>query len=456
MGTVLVAARGEMAVRIIRTCKKLGLGTVAVYAQNDEKSFHVRLADQSVCIGPRSAQKSYLNINTMIAVARACRVSMIHPGIGFLSENAAFAEACEEAGFAFAGPGPKAMRIAGDKHTARQLLKMNGLPVIPGTEGTVDTFEDAQRAGGEIGYPLLIKAAKGGGGKGIRVVCDAVELEREYPLARAEALSAFGDPGVYLERYLPESRHVEVQILADCHGSVIHLGTRECSMQRKNQKLIEEAPAPFVDPEVAERMQKCAVDIARLVGYRNAGTVEFLLDTQNRFYFLEMNARLQVEHPVTECIYGIDLVKAQIQVAMGHRLSIPQDKLVPAGHAIECRINAENVEKNFQPSPGRIAHMNLPGGAGVRVDTGFTAGDEISPYYDSLILKLICHADSRDEAARLSRAALGELVIDGVSHNAGFAQAILGSEDFLAGRLHTQWIERDFYQRFMEDCHEAV
>jgi acetyl-CoA carboxylase biotin carboxylase subunit len=455
MGKVLVAARGETAVRVIRTCKKVGLSSVAVYAQNDEKSLHVRLADERVLIGPRELHKSYLNIDTMIAVANAYGVDLVHPGVGFLAESAAFAAACEKAGLGFVGPGADAMRIVGDKQQARRLLEANGVPIIPGTDGTVDTLSDAQRAAAAIGFPLLIKAAHGGGGRGIRIVTQAEALAGEYDLARMEAQQAFGDASVYLEKYIPAARHVEVQILADAHGNVLHLGTRDCSVQRKNQKLIEEAPAPFIGDGLRERIHEAAVNIARIVGYRNAGTVEFLLDGDD-FYFLEMNARLQVEHPVTEEVYGLDLVKAQLQVAMGHRLSADQADIVARGHAIECRINAEDVARGFRPSPGVITALRQPGGLGVRVDSGYGPGDEVSPHYDSLILKLICRGDTRGEAAALSRAALCELGIEGVSHNADLARAILGDEDFLAGKLHTKWLEREFFPRVFGGRDETI
>jgi acetyl-CoA carboxylase biotin carboxylase subunit len=449
MSTVLVANRGEIAVRIIRTCKKLGLKTVAVFSENDENGMPARLADVSVCIGPRQADKSYLNIDSILAAAKAFKADMIHPGVGFLSENDAFAEACTEAGVRFVGPDPETMRLLGDKQTARRTMIENGFPVVPGSDGTVDSVKNALAIAREIGFPLMIKAAKGGGGKGIRVVSDAAALEKEFALVRREAELAFGDGSVYLEAYLPEARHIEVQILADMHGSVLHLGTRECSLQRKNQKMVEEAPAANVEPSILEAMQQTAVDIARCVGYKNAGTVEFLLAPDGRFFFMEMNARIQVEHPVTESIYGLDLVKAQIQVAMGHHLSVPQEQIVPHGHAIECRINAEDPAENFRPSPGLIKSLTLPGGNGVRIDTGYAAGDEISPFYDSMVLKLIGTGDDRDEAIRLCESALSELSIEGITHNAAFARAMLADPDFQSGRVHTKWIEQVFIPRYL-------
>ena len=449
MQTVLVANRGEIAVRIIRSCKKLGLRSVAVYSENDERGLPVRLADESVCIGPRPAEKSYLNIDAILAAAKAYRADLLHPGVGFLSENDAFAEACAEAGIRFIGPAPETMRALGDKEAARKTMIANGFPVVPGSEGIIAHLKDALSAAKSIGYPLMIKAAKGGGGKGIRIVEDAAALERELPIVRREAELAFGDGGVYLEAYLPEARHIEVQILADTYGTVLHLGTRECTLQRKNQKLIEEAPAVNVPAETLAAIEQTAVDIARTVGYQNAGTVEFLLAKDGRFFFMEMNARIQVEHPVTESIFGLDLVKAQIQVAMGHHLRIRQENLIPRGHAIECRINAECATENFRPSPGVIRGMSLPGGNGIRVDSGYATGDEISPYYDSMVLKLIAYADERDEAIRLSCAALNELAIDGIEHNADLARAMLNDPDFCSGSVYTKWIEQAFLPRYL-------
>ena len=449
MQTVLVANRGEIAVRIIRSCKKLGLRSIAVYSENDERALHVRLADESVCIGPRPADKSYLNIDAILAAAKAYRADLLHPGVGFLSENDAFAEACAEVGIRFIGPEPASMRVLGDKEAARKTMIANGFPVVPGSEGTVDTLKEATLAAKSIGYPLMIKAAKGGGGKGIRIVEDVCALEREFPLVRREAELAFGDGSVYLEAYLPQARHIEVQILADMHGNVLHLGTRECTLQRKNQKLIEEAPAANIPEAIRQKIEQTAVDIARAVGYQNAGTVEFLLTRDGRFFFMEMNARIQVEHPITESIFGLDLIKAQIQVALGHHIRMTQESLIPRGHAIECRINAECPAENFRPSPGVIKSMCLPGGNGIRIDSGYATGDEISPYYDSMVLKLIAFADDRDEAIRQSLCALGELTIDGIEHNIELARAMLSETDFRSGNVHTKWIEQSFLPRFL-------
>ncbi|MFA5675851.1 MAG: acetyl-CoA carboxylase biotin carboxylase subunit [Christensenellales bacterium] len=455
MNTVLVANRGEIAVRIIRTCKKLGLKTVAVFSENDEGSMHTRLADYSVCIGPRAAQKSYLNINALIAAAGIYNADIVHPGVGFLAESAEFAQSCGAAGLRFVGPDATAMHLMGDKQKARQIMIENGFPVVPGSDGAIEDLKSALDAAEKTGFPLMIKAAKGGGGKGIRVINSAEELKREYPLVCREAELAFGDKAVYIEAYLPKARHIEVQVLADEYGNTLHLGTRECSLQRRNQKLIEEAPAVNVDSAVLDKMQRTAVDIAKCVGYKNAGTVEFLL-AENNFYFMEMNTRIQVEHTVTECVYGVDLIKAQIQAALSHHINVKQETLAQKGHAIECRINAENVSEKFRPSPGIIKKMCLPGGYGVRVDTGFCAGDEISPFYDSMVLKLICAGENRGEAIAQSIVSLDELIIEGISHNAKFARAMLCDDDFVSGNVHTKWIEQQFYNRFFGGGNESV
>ncbi|MGI6161660.1 MAG: acetyl-CoA carboxylase biotin carboxylase subunit [Christensenellales bacterium] len=451
MKTVLVANRGEIAVRIIRTCKKLGLRTVAVYSENDEGSMHVRLADESVCIGPRQAEKSYLNIESILAAACAFGAELIHPGVGFLSESEQFSLACAEEGIIFIGPSVSAMSLLGDKRRAREIMEENGFPVVPGVAAPLSGVKEAAVAAKGIGFPLILKACKGGGGKGIRVVHSMGELEKEFPTVSREAELAFGDGSIYIEAYLEAARHIEVQILADEHGNTLHLGTRECSIQRKNQKLIEEAPAANIDGEILRKIETTAVEIARCVGYTNAGTVEFLLTPDNKFYFMEMNARIQVEHPVSESIYGIDLIKAQIQVALKHTINIEQKDLVQRGHAIECRVNAEDTNAGFRPSPGKITAMSLPGGYGVRVDTGYEAGDEISPYYDSMIMKVICHGDDREEALSLARAALKELKVEGVSHSAAFIRAVLEDGEFTSGKAHTKWIEKTFYNRYMRE-----
>ena len=456
MKTILIASRGEIAVRIIRTCKKIGLKTVAVYSESDEGAMHARLADVSVCIGPRSAEKSYLNIESILAAARAYQVDMIHPGAGFLSENPYFREACDEEGIIFIGPPAAAMQMLGDKMKARQTMIENGFPVVPGSSSTIENIEEAINVSKTTGFPLTVKAANGGGGKGIRVVGDIEELEKAFPLVCREAEQAFGDGRVYIESYLEDARHIEVQILADEYENTLHFGTRECSLQRKNQKLIEEAPAANIDPDTLNALQETAVKIAKCVGYVNAGTVEFLLTKGNQFYFMEMNARIQIEHPVTESIYGVDLIKAQIQVALSHELRVKQKDLVQKGCAIECRINAEEPHKNFRPSPGKITGMILPGGNGVRVDSGYVSGDEVSPYYDSMIMKIICTGDDRKEAIRLSAEALDEFRLDGIENNAAFAKAMLEDADYISGNVHTKWVEQTFWDRFMRGNHGTI
>jgi acetyl-CoA carboxylase biotin carboxylase subunit len=456
MNTILVANRGEIAVRIIRTCKKIGFKTVAVYSESDEGNMHARLADISVCIGPRQSEKSYLNMESILAAAKAYHADMIHPGVGFLSENAEFRRVCDEEGIRFIGPSAESMELMGDKQKARDTVAKNGFPVVPGSDGTVKTLDEALKIAKKTGYPLMIKAAYGGGGKGIRIVGKEAELEKAYTFACREAELAFGDRSVYIESYLPNARHIEVQVLADEYGNTIHLGTRECTLQRKNQKLVEEAPAANVDEKVLRDIENTAVDITKAIGYVNAGTVEFLLTKQNKFYFMEMNTRIQVEHPVTEAIFGVDLIKSQIQVAMSHKLQIKQTDIVPKGHAIECRINAEDPNENFRPSPGVIRGMSLPGGNGVRIDSGFSFGDEVSPFYDSMIMKIICMGDDRQEATAMSIAALDELKISGVDDNAAFTKALLKDNDFISGNVHTKWIEQVYIERYLRGKNETV
>jgi acetyl-CoA carboxylase, biotin carboxylase subunit len=441
MNSILIANRGEVAVRIIHTCKKLGFETVAIYSEADKGSYFTKLADHAECIGPAKAEKSYLNVDAIIAVAKVYKVDAIHPGIGFLSESSDFARACEKNNITFIGPDARSMDLLGDKANARKLMVENNIPVPPGSDGEITDYEKAQALADDIGYPVIIKASYGGGGNGIRIVFDKKKFKSEYLLVRQEAKAAFGNDSVYVEKYLTNTRHIEVQILGDNYANVIHFGTRECSMQRKNQKLLEEAPAPFISDKLRSDMENTAVKIAKAVGYKNAGTVEFLLTPDDHFYFMEMNTRIQVEHPVTEAIYGIDLVKCQIQVALNHKFVLKQSDIIVKGHAIECRINAENPDKDFKPSPGTINRLVLPAGFGVRVDSGFVAGDTISPFYDSMILKIICFGDDRDEAITLSYNALLELVIDGVDINAKFAKEILSHDDFTSGATHNKWIE---------------
>lgn len=450
MERVLIANRGEIAVRIIRACKRLGIETVAIYSDVDKESYHVRLADEAVCIGPKELHKSYLNIPAVLSAARATDCDAIHPGFGFLSENPQFVRACDKAGIIFIGPEADVMEKMGDKAFARELFASHGVPVVPGSDGLVENIEAAAVIADEIGYPLLVKASAGGGGRGMRIAENADELNGAFMAARSEAKAAFGDDRVYMEKLIMNPRHIEVQVLADNHGNVLHLGTRDCTMQRRNQKMLEEAPAYFISPETAEKMAKAAVSAARIAGYKNAGTVEFVVDSDENFYFIEMNTRIQVEHPVTEMITGIDLVKAQLIIADGQELVMHQDDILFWGYAIECRINAEDPHRGFLPSPGKITKLNLPGGAGVRVDGSIYSGYTVLPYYDSMLLKLVIHAETREWAVAGMKQALQELEIEGISHNGDFHEFILDHPDFLEGKCHTRWIEQKGLPEYLE------
>ncbi len=430
---ILIANRGEIALRIIRTCKELGIKTVAVYSEADRYSLHVRFADEAVCIGPGPSKESYLNIPRIIAAAEITNAEAIHPGYGFLSENAMFAEICESSGIKFIGPTPDAIEAMGDKALAKETMRKAGVPVIPGSDGVVETLEEAREIANEIGFPVMLKAAAGGGGKGMRMVMSDDELENAWQTARAEAEAAFGNPALYIEKFIEKPRHVEIQILADEHGNVVHLGERDCSIQRRHQKLIEESPSPIVTPELREAMGQAAVKGAKSVKYRSAGTIEFLVDKDGNFYFMEMNTRIQVEHPVTEMVYGIDIVREQIRIAGGEKLGIKQRQLKPNGHAIECRINAEDPFKGFRPSPGKITALHFPGGYGVRVDSHIYQDYVVPPYYDSLIAKLIVHARTRDEAIARMLRALEEFVIEGVHTTIPFHIKLLNSPEFRSG-----------------------
>ena len=441
-GKLLVANRGEIAVRVIRACRELGIATVAVYSEADRESLHVMMADEAVFLGPPAPADSYLAIEKILAAARATGAEAVHPGYGFLAENAAFAEACAGAGLAFIGPPAAAMRAMGDKMAARRTALRMKVPVVPGTDSPVTDDAEAARVAGEVGYPVMIKAAMGGGGKGMRLVRTPAELAAALRGARSEAASAFGDASVYIERFVEESRHIEIQILADSHGNVVHLGERECSIQRRHQKLIEESPSPFVPPEMRRRMGEAACRLAAAVAYVNAGTVEFLVDRDRNFYFLEMNTRLQVEHPVTEFVTGRDLVKEQLRIAAGEKLGFAQDDVTWSGWAIECRINAEDPYANFMPAPGRITSLRIPGGPWVRDDSGVYAGCIIPRFYDTLMAKLIVWGADRDAAiARMARA-LGEYHVAGVRTTIPVLQHIMRHPDFLAGRLSTAFMER--------------
>ena len=438
---ILIANRGEIAVRILRACRELGVDTVAVYSSADADALHVQLATQAVCIGPAKAADSYLNVDALLTVARQTGCDALHPGYGFLSENAEFAQRCADLELTFIGPSGDVIRTMGNKAAARALMQSHGVPVVPGSDGPVSTAQDAQAVAEAIGYPVLVKASAGGGGRGMRRVDRPEELVAKFEEARAEALACFGDGQLYLEKLILNPRHIEFQILADRHGAVIHLGERDYSIQRKNQKLVEESPSKALSPQLREAMGAAAVAAARAAGYENAGTIEFVLDQDGKFYFIEMNTRIQVEHPVTELVTGLDLVREQIRVSAGLPLSVTQEEVLFRGHAIECRINAEDPAKGFQPCPGRIDFLHLPGGYGVRVDTGLYTGYELPPYYDSLMAKLIVYAPTRLEAIRRMRRALEELVIEGPATNTDLLHQILHHPDFVRGNYSTGFLE---------------
>jgi acetyl-CoA carboxylase biotin carboxylase subunit len=439
---VLIANRGEIALRVIRACRELGIQTVAVYSEADRESLHVRFADDDVCIGPAPARESYLRIPRLIAAAEITGADAIHPGYGFLAENAEFAETCAASNITFIGPTPEQIRVMGDKAAARKAMADVGVPIIPGTPGGVEEPEEALTLAREIGFPVIIKAAAGGGGKGMRVAKDADDFARSFQLARSEALSAFGNGEVYVEKYLARPRHIEFQILGDKHGNTIHLGERDCSVQRRHQKLIEEAPSPIMTPELRAQMGEAAVRGAKSIRYVGAGTIEMLYNEDGSFYFMEMNTRIQVEHPVTEMLTGIDLVKEQIRVAAGERLSVKE--LPPLrGHVIECRVNAEDPARNFQPSPGKIEVFHPPGGPGVRLDTHVYAGYTVPPFYDSLIAKLVVQGRDRQEAIRRMHMALESFIIEGVTTTIPFLGRVMMHKKFQAGDVDTKFLERE-------------
>jgi len=439
---VLIANRGEIALRVIRACRELDIQTVAVYSDADRESLHVRFADDDVCIGPAPARESYLKIPRLIAAAEITGADAIHPGYGFLAENAEFAETCAASNITFIGPTAAQIRLMGDKATARKTMASVGVPIVPGTPGPVDDVDVALGFAREIGFPVIIKAAAGGGGKGMRVANDPDDFARAFQLARSEALSAFGSDEVYVEKYLARPRHIEFQILGDSHGNVIHLGERDCSVQRRHQKLIEESPSPAMTPELRQRMGDDAVRGAKAIDYVGAGTIEMLLDSDGSYYFMEMNTRIQVEHPVTEMITGVDLVKEQIRVAAGERLSVTA--LPPLrGHVIEVRVNAEDPARNFQPSPGRIDTFNPPGGPGVRVDTHIYTGYTVPPYYDSLLAKVICQGSTRLEAIKRMQIALDFFIVEGVTTTVPFLGRVMQNPRFQAGEVDTKFLERE-------------
>ena len=436
---VLIANRGEIALRIHRACREMGISTVAIHSTADEAAMHVRLADESVCIGPPSPAESYLDIPSIVSAAMITGADAIHPGYGFLSENAQFAEIVEAHGITFIGPSADHIRMMGDKVAAKAAVKQAGLPVVPGTEGAVDNPDDAQEIAEEIGYPVLIKAAAGGGGRGMKVAESADTLAEMITLAKRESKAAFGNDEIYMEKYLANPRHIELQIVADDHGNVVHLGERDCSLQRNHQKILEEAPSPALNTAERERLGKVGTEAVRRLGYRNVGTIEFLYEN-GEFYFIEMNTRLQVEHPVTEMVTGIDIVREMIRVASGAPLSITQADVELSGHAIECRVNAENPS-TFAPSPGTLEDYHPPGGLGVRVDSGLYSGYRVPPYYDSLIAKLIVHGGSRNECLMRLRRALEEFVITGIQTTIPLHEELVAQQDFINGTYDIRWLE---------------
>ena len=438
---VLIANRGEIALRVIRACRELDIATVAVFSEADRDSLHVRLADESVCIGPPAPAQSYNHIARLIAAAEVTGADAIHPGYGFLSENAHFVEVCESCNFTFIGPTPEMIRRMGDKAEAKRTMKAAGLPMVPGSEGILTDVEEAVGIARQIGFPVIVKASAGGGGRGMRIAWDEKQLRQGFGIAQAEAGAAFNNNAVYLEKYIVKPRHIEIQLFGDGQGNVVHLGERECSVQRNHQKLIEEAPSSVLTPEQRKAMGELAARGAASIGYRNAGTMEFLYDEDGSFYFMEMNTRIQVEHPVTEEVTGIDLVKEQLRVAAGEKMSFSQDDVRIEGHAIECRINAEDFEHGFRPSPGKVSYWYKPGGPGLRVDTHVYAGYSIPPYYDSMIGKLIAYGKTRAEAIKRMQIALDEMIVEGIKTTIPFHKLALSTEAFQKGDLSTRFVE---------------
>ncbi len=443
IGKLLIANRGEIALRILRSCRELGIATVAVYSTVDRNALHVQLADEAVCVGEAPSSRSYLNVPNILAAATSRGADAIHPGYGFLAENADFAEKCLDHGLIFVGPSPASILAMGDKSTAKITMQGVGVPTIPGSEGLLQDPTEAAALAETMGYPVMIKATAGGGGRGMRLVKEAAQLESLFRAAQGEAEAAFGNPGLYMEKFIDRPRHVEVQVLADRHGNVVHLGERDCSIQRRHQKLLEEAPSPGLDPELRRRMGEAAVAAARSIDYEGAGTVEFLVDRSGGFYFMEMNTRIQVEHPVTEMVTGIDLIAEQLRIAGGEPISVTQDRIHLTGHAIECRINAEDPRHNFRPAPGRITGWLPPGGPGVRVDSHVYTGYEIPPFYDSLIGKLIVWGVDRDHAIKRLRRALSECAVTGIPTTIDFHLALLDRPEFQRGEVWTKFVEEE-------------
>ena len=441
---ILVANRGEIAVRIIRACREMGIKTVAVYSEADKEALHTMLADEAICIGPAASSESYLDMERILSACVTMKADAIHPGFGFLSENARFAELCEKCGIRFIGPSAEIIHKMGNKSEARKTMMEAGVPVILGSKNPVFTIEEGLKTAKEVGFPVMIKASSGGGGKGMRISESEEDFEINFQNAQMESIKGFSDNTMYIERFIERPRHIEFQILADRHGNVVHLGERDCSIQRRHQKVLEEAPSIAISSELRARMGETAVRAAKAVGYENAGTIEFLLDQSGNFYFMEMNTRIQVEHPVTEAVTDIDLIKEQIRIAAGEELSVKQEEINIVGHAIECRINAEDPEKNFRPCPGTITELHLPGGRGIRVDTAVYNNYRIPANYDSMILKLIVHDKDRASAIAKMRSALGELVIEGVKTNLDFQYEIINNPDFEAGDIDTDFISKYF------------
>ncbi|MCH5348858.1 MAG: acetyl-CoA carboxylase biotin carboxylase subunit [Oscillospiraceae bacterium] len=439
---VLIANRGEIAVRVIRACRELGLKTVAVFSTADRTALHAQIADEAVCIGGPATKDSYLNEKEILAACEITGADAVHPGFGFLSENAAFARNCGKCGINFIGPAPESIEMLGDKAAAKTAMKNAGVPVIPGSDGAVKSMEEAKSLAEEIGFPLMVKASAGGGGRGIRLVEKMEDLEAQITAAKQEALNFFGDDSIYMEKFIVNPKHIEFQILADKQGNVIHLGERDCSMQRRNQKVLEESPSVIMTPQLRERMGRAAVAAAKVCGYYNAGTIEFLVDNEQNFYFMEMNTRIQVEHPITEFVTGVDLVKAQIKIAAGKELPYSQEDINIKGHSIECRINAENPALNFRPSPGRINALHIPGGPGIRIDSSAYQGYTITPYYDSMIAKLIVYAPTREEAIAKMKWALAEFIVEGVDTNIDFQLSLIRDPVFEEGNYDIGYLGR--------------
>ena len=444
LNKVLIANRGEIAVRIIRACREMNIKTVAIYSEIDKDSLHTKLADEAICVGSAAPAKSYLNVKNILEAANVTGADGIHPGFGFLSENAKFAKMCTESNIKFIGPSAEVINLMGNKTNAKQLMKDAGVPTVPGSDGKLNSLEEAKKIAKKVGYPVMLKASSGGGGKGIRLCNNEEELVNSYDIVKQEAKVSFNDDELYLEKCIVNPRHVEIQILADEYGNCIHLGERDCSVQRKNQKVLEESPSTVLNDSLRKKMGEAAIKAVKAAGYSNAGTIEFLVDKDKNFYFMEMNTRIQVEHPVTEWVTGVDIVKEQLRIASGEKLGYTQKDIHFNGHSIECRINAENPYKNFRPSPGEIKELNLPGGNGVRIDTAVYTGYKIPPVYDSMIAKLIVHGKDRDEAIAKMKRALDECVIDGIDTNIDFLYKILENKNFQSGNFDTSFIKKEF------------